>query len=838
MCCPGWKQEGRECTAAICDGLNACKEDEVCIRPAVCRCKAGFFGANCKSRCPDQYWGPDCKESCLCHPNGRCDPLTGQCRCQGNRWGPLCKFPCICGSHGHCNPLTGSCQCEAGWWSANCKKQCQCNVASSRCDPATGLCVCMPGWWGHRCSVRCNCNHSPCAQYSGKCECQDGWWGPKCEHPCDCLHGTCSPVSGHCDCDPGYEGQSCQEPCATGLYGPKCKFNCGHCLEGQPCSPVDGSCVGCAPGWNGTRCDQQCPPGYHGKDCQEPCPRCRQGESCLPDSGHCLSCEPGWLGPRCDSSCPPGKFGDRCLASCPDCLHGSCNPVTGACLCEPGYWRSNCNDTCPEGAFGLNCTSPCACPHGSCHPVSGACKWGWKQQEALIAGTVIPLLALLLCIMCCYCCKTRQADGKDRAANGKTGPLSRAKHHAQGMLGNLCSVLPCIPLDSSKLSWVTVSHRDTEISFNHSFIDPPSTGGASEISFSSFDTDEEGPVYCVPPREDNSSAAVEEPEEVNVQGNSVPDASVFNSEDVSQPFPIPRTSSVARVKRPSVSFAEGTKFRPECGKEATADTPNLTRKSKIPWGLGKRSSLQSHATAGEEEPQQCDEFSEVNEQSEPKKEEGNRKVSSRAAWGGHRFSMPNVQRTETAEEFSKSHPEMRRKRQRIRTVSENALPAGKLSATRKSAGRYRDRSVPALLKYLGNVQRVKEEARLRSKHTAPRGKRSRVPLDSQSELPRQEDLESAGTSFQSLHQENVAKRLLIPSAFLLNKPGSKAEDGAEMSGNCQCENQEILKTHSQTKDLEICGPNISEEEETEPRYENVASHNKIGFDKTHPNPQI
>ena len=33
-------------------------------------------------------------------------------------------------------------------------------------------------------------------------------------------------------------------------------------------------------------------------------------------------------------------------------------------------------------------------------------------------------------------------------------------------------------------------------------------------------------------------------------------------EDASTPFAIPRTSSLARAKRPSVSFAEGTKFAP------------------------------------------------------------------------------------------------------------------------------------------------------------------------------------------------------------------------------------------------------------------------------------
>lgn len=40
-----------------------------------------------------------------------------------------------------------------------------------------------------------------------------------------------------------------------------------------------------------------------------------------------------------------------------------------------------------------------------------------------------------------------------------------------------------------------------EIPFNPSFIEPPSSAWVSDSSFSSFDTDNEGPEYSVPPRE-------------------------------------------------------------------------------------------------------------------------------------------------------------------------------------------------------------------------------------------------------------------------------------------------------------------------------------------------
>lgn len=36
--------------AALCQGEDACGPDEVCVRPGVCLCKPGFFGADCSSR--------------------------------------------------------------------------------------------------------------------------------------------------------------------------------------------------------------------------------------------------------------------------------------------------------------------------------------------------------------------------------------------------------------------------------------------------------------------------------------------------------------------------------------------------------------------------------------------------------------------------------------------------------------------------------------------------------------------------------------------------------------------------------------------------------------------
>lgn len=34
-------------SAAVCEGNSTCSENEVCVRPGECRCRHGYFGANC-----------------------------------------------------------------------------------------------------------------------------------------------------------------------------------------------------------------------------------------------------------------------------------------------------------------------------------------------------------------------------------------------------------------------------------------------------------------------------------------------------------------------------------------------------------------------------------------------------------------------------------------------------------------------------------------------------------------------------------------------------------------------------------------------------------------------
>lgn len=95
-------------------------------------------------------------------------------------------------------------------------------------------------------------------------------------------------------------------------------------------------------------------------------------------------------------------------------------------------------------------------------------------------------------------------------------------------------------------------------------------------------------------------------QEMSSKCNMFLDPSGFSSEDITSPFNIPRTSSIAKSKRPSVSFAEGTRFSPKERRGSAQDPgapPGHPRnKPKSPWGVLMLSALQSQgARTGEED---------------------------------------------------------------------------------------------------------------------------------------------------------------------------------------------------------------------------------------------
>lgn len=81
--------------------------------------------------------------------------------------------------------------------------------------------------------------------------------------------------------------------------------------------------------------------------------------------------------------------------------------------------------------------------------------------------------------------------------------------------------------------------------------------------------------------------------ELSSKCNFFPDPSTFSSDDMSQDFGIPRTSSIAKSKRPSVSFAEGTKFSSKERRSSTQDLPGSSWKPKA-WGVLMISALTVH----------------------------------------------------------------------------------------------------------------------------------------------------------------------------------------------------------------------------------------------------
>ncbi|XP_077336684.1 scavenger receptor class F member 1 [Lithobates pipiens] len=822
VCCPGWKQEGRVCTAAICEGADECKKDEVCIRPGVCRCKPGFFGADCNSPCPDQYWGSDCKKRCSCYPNGKCNGVNGQCICYPNRWGLDCQHTCHCNQRGTCDPVTGTCQCEPGWWAQHCTKQCLCNLESSHCNQTNGQCVCNSGWWGQRCSIKCNCNKSPCLQTKGTCKCREGWHGTRCEFPCDCVHGKCSPINGECDCYIGYQGKRCAEPCSPGTYGPKCEKSCGRCKQGQTCSPMDGSCSSCEPGWNGTRCDTPCLPGYYGENCAQSCPKCQGNEACSPGTGTCQNCDPGKMGPRCEFSCPEGSYGERCQHLCPLCIHGSCDPVTGDCVCDLGHWRQSCNETCPHGFFGFNCSSACECDGGPCNPLYGTCLLTSSQKGAIIAGVLIPicLLFILCCCCCCCCCGNNQMDNKHRVSNGDEGCLSRMKHNFQGALVNISSLLPCCSV-GNKVSWVTVSHHDTELPFNHSFIESPSTGWISENSFSSFESDEEDPIYCVPPREGLSVADLDGFQEISSKCNVFPEAMALGAEEVCLPFSIPRTSSIAKAKRPSVSFAEGTKF--ESRRSSTTDTPNLTRKPKLAMSLPKLPSIQSQTLKGNDS-QQYDDGTDNYDNVSPNTEPEDHPKLQRCAPAGRLRSMSNAQKPIFKAESTDSglkdlSAETKKKSHNLTTVYVSVGPPRKSYKPRRRSEGNMDGAVQAVLKRFGSFQKGIPKPVRKSLLQHSNARLSQIKTTCEEDLK----VTNKGSPVSKL-LDNANKNPVIQTSSILKK--NDPEDGSERTGSSgKLENmysnlQEPLILQ-QAPNSEHIYQSPDEREDLEPKYENI-----------------
>ncbi|NXF26470.1 SREC2 protein, partial [Rhodinocichla rosea] len=505
VCCQFFLQQGSECLIAVCEGNFTCKENEVCVRLFFCRCRHGYFGANCDIffywRCPRQFWVFFCKEMCTCHPNGQCVFFTGQCTCNLNRWGPIFFNICLC-KHGKCDQKIFFCTCEPNWWGSQCSIFFYCSH-NSQCDQQTGIFFCQPGWWGRGCNNQFFFNNSPCEQFTGRCQFFFRTFGPRCDRYCQCFFFKCNQVDGTCTCEPVFFGKYCREPCPAGFYVFFCRRRCGQCKSLQPCTVADGRCLTCEAGWNGTKCDQPCSPGFYGEGCEKLCPPCKDGHTCNHINGKCSHCNPGWIGDRCETKFFFGTYGENCAFVCSDFFFGQCHFETGQCLCHLFFHGTYCNLTCPPGFFLANCAEVCGCHDGAFFFLTGACHMEANQRMGVIFfGALLALLLILLLSLFFCCCVCRKKD----EASGSSQDPAAAKKPPRRLCGRFSRIgmkLPRIPLRHQKLPKVMVAHHDLENTLNCSFIElffvveQPSPSWSSRGFFFSFDTTDEGPVYCV-----------------------------------------------------------------------------------------------------------------------------------------------------------------------------------------------------------------------------------------------------------------------------------------------------------------------------------------------------
>lgn len=199
-------------------------------------------------------------------------------------------------------------------------------------------------------------------------------------------------------------------------------------------------------------------------------------------------------------------------------------------------------------------------------------------------------------------------------------------------------------------------------------------------------------------------------QELNSKCNFFPDPSTFSSEDMSQDFGIPRTSSIAKSKRPSVSFAEGTKFTSKERRSSTQDLPGTTRKPKA-WGVLMISALQGgQGNHSEIETEKEEKNNEENISSEEQAAASETSQSDSARYssgplrthltvpGGRRRTLSNTRKnTQPSDDSQDADSE------KLTTVY---VTVGKMAKQEPPS----EGPVQAMLRRLGSLQKQKEEA--------------------------------------------------------------------------------------------------------------------------------
>lgn len=300
---------------------------------------------------------------------------------------------------------------------------------------------------------------------------------------------------------------------------------------------------------------------------------------------------------------------------------------------------------------------------------------------------------------------------------------------------------------------------------------------------------------------------------VSTPGEGLPDPSAFDSEDVSQPFAIPRTSSIAKAKRPSVSFAEGTKF-------GAVETPSPGRKPKMPWGPSKLSSPPGDAAA---ESPPARPSSNCYESPEPlDKGEESHRPSPRTTPGGRRRVVSGTrhvaQRVEALEAAAKSGSwEAKGKEPNVTTIYMMVGTAGQDPKVEGGG----EGPVQAVLKRLGSLQKgkwaAKEEPKVRRSIEAIQKPPRRALAQSRDSVNSCKQRESVpGAPAEPPAAKHPAKR----QSFLLTAASPKSTGASQDAASDAVDATERGKSPELVPSLEPKGQAAPEEE---PKYENVSS---------------
>lgn len=219
-------------------------------------------------------------------------------------------------------------------------------------------------------------------------------------------------------------------------------------------------------------------------------------------------------------------------------------------------------------------------------------------------------------------------------------------------------------------------------------------------------------------------------QEMSSKCNMFLDPSGFSSEDITSPFNIPRTSSIAKSKRPSVSFAEGTRFSPKERRGSGQDVGAPVRsKAKSPWGVLMLSALQSQGGAvrngevdraeGEEE-EEDGTYDQVTDNMESRCEEeaeGVDQSQSQEALQVPRLSGRRRTMSNTAAHKGTSDGEAGAPR-KVTTVYVTVGKAGRPLTKTDSCS---EGPVQAMLRRLGSLQRQREQDPGKSRSKAAEG---------------------------------------------------------------------------------------------------------------------